>query len=181
MDDKNNLFTIKSKNQKIESDKDCMKSKLKIIEVKHSHWEYDHSDYGSDNSWQEYQTVGYFDNIDDAWNLVQERVEKFHTRMIDYTFTIVEINAKSETINGTTSEEEGLIKYNQEQIRLEKEELDSRTLGFRCEECKLLIKMCGGIENKKSSHGQEQHQDDLHSWGWVTWTRIMKKEVIDTE
>ena len=173
MKDKNNVFTIKSKSDKISQSSKNMKSQYKLIEVKYGHYESRYDEY-CDNSWLEYETVGFFDNIKDAWNVIQYRIEKYHTNIKDYSFNLIEVNPKAEKISDTIYEEDALNKYYKNIEDEKRRKFDEKTLGFRCDVCKQLIKMSFNIENAKTSHSQVNHIKD-GSWAWVNWTRIMKK------
>lgn len=176
MKDKKKVFTIKSKTEKILQRSKLMKSQTELIEVRYGHTEFSHDDsncYG-DQSWLEYETVGFFDNIKDAWHVVQHRIDKYHTNIHDYTFNLIEVNPKAEKISDTVYEESALNKYYQEIEKEKQRKIDERTLGFRCSECKKIIKMSFNIENDKTNHARTNHI--LHSsWSHVDWTRIMKK------
>lgn len=175
MNDKNKVFTIKSKTDKILQSSKTMKSQSKLIEVRFGHTEHSYTDgYGCDDTWTEYETVGFFDNIQHAWDLVQHRIDKYHTNIHDYSFNIIEVNPKAEKISDTVYEEKSLNEYYQDIEKEKQRKIDERTLGFRCSECKKIIKMSFNIQNDKTTHGQTKHISH-GSWSHVNWTRIMKK------
>ena len=179
MKDKNKVFTIKSKTEKILQRSKLMKSQTKLIEVRFGHTEYSH-DYDScygDQTWTEHETVGFFDNIKDAWHVVQCRIEKYHTKIHDYSFNLIEVNPKVQNISGTVHEEKSLNEYYRDIEKEKQRKIDDKTLGFRCSECKIIIKMSSNIQNDKTTHGQTKHIQH-GSWSHVDWTRIMKKGKI---
>lgn len=161
-------------------DKDFGKAmdSMKLIQVRFAHEEYsqDGYDYCGNSSWTEYEDIAMFDNIDDAWNLVQSRVEKYHTDLKNYSFSIIEINPDPENVNETIHESCSLDKYHREVERQKQIKIDQATLGFKCSECNKILKMHNAIEADKNYHAREKHIKDS-SWSHVNWIRIMKKDL----
>ena len=154
---------------------------IKIIEVRYGHEETHHSDcdnyYDNSFSWIEYETIGHFDNIEDAWELVEYRVSKYHTELKYYSFNIIEINPNPANCQDTTSEKYTLEQYDRD-VQWKKDcELNRYTKGFKCSECNVIVKTDNTSleESVKRSHARMNHEK-YGSWSHVKFTRIMKKE-----
>ena len=151
----------------------------KLIEVRYGHQETQHTDYDNcyDNSYSytEYDTIGFFDNIEDAWNLVQQRVAKYHTQIKDYSFNIVIINPSPDSCQKTNSEGYVLDQYERDLEWKKKTELFEKIEGFKCSECPTILKITNpSLEQRtKSSHAQTHVKDA--SWNHVEFKTIMKK------
>lgn len=175
MKDKKKVFTIKSKTEKILQRSKLMKSQTQLIEVRYGHTEYSYSGDGyGDQTWTEYETVGLFDNIKDAWHVVQCRIEKYHTNIHYYSFNLIEVNPKAQNISGTVHEENALNQHYQDIEKEKQRKIDEKTLGFKCSECKKIIRMSYNIQHDQTNHARNIHIKDS-SWSHVDWTRIMKK------
>ncbi len=170
MDSKNNIFIIKTNLQEIRTDSDTMKTRL--IEVRYKSYKSEYSEYSHDYEYEtSYDVIGLYNNINTAWNQILKRVEKYHTRFENYGFKLIEVN---QSINDISHGEQNTLNdYNQEQRRIERELLNSLTLGFKCSECKYVLK---GVNDYSQTTHAKTHQVG-NSWGHVVWTRIMKKEV----
>lgn len=170
MDDKNNLFTIKQQKEKIQSDNSIMKTHL--IEVRFTSYRSDYSEYTHELETETiYESVGLFDNINTAWNVIHKKIAKYHTNLEQYNFRLIEIN-KSHKSYG---EDEVLQKYEQKLREQKQQKIEIATLGFRCSECNELIKSTGNShsnQNKQSNHAQTHKKNG--TWAFVDFTRIFK-------
>lgn len=152
----------------------------KLIEVRYGHQETQHTDYDNcyDNSYSytEYDTIGFFDNIEGAWNLVQQRVAKYHTQIKDYSFNIVVINPSHDSCPKTNSEGYVLDNYVRDQEWQKKLEDAKKIEGYKCSECSKVLKIPNPslIDSHQSSHSRLNHIVG-GSWNHVTFETIMKK------
>jgi len=156
----------------------------KLIEVRYGHEETQHTDYDncydSPYTWIEYDTIGLFDNIEDAWNLVQQRVEKYHTQIRNYSFNIVIINPTQDSCPKTSSEEYVLEQYERDQEWQRQLEEAKKIEGYKCSECGIILKIPNPslVDSNQSSHSRLNHAKD-GNWQQVTYETIMKKEKSD--
>ena len=152
----------------------------KLIEVRYGHQESSHDEYDSysdyTHTWIEYDSIGLFDNIEDAWNLVQQRVAKYHTQIKDYSFSIVIINPSQDSCPKTNSEGYVLDQYEKDLEWNEKCELLKKIEGFKCSECTTILKITNpSLEQRTKSNHAQTHVKDA-SWNHVEFKTIMKKE-----
>lgn len=152
----------------------------KLIEVRYGHEETSHSDYDScyDNSysWIEYDSIAFFDNIEDAWELVQYRVAKYHTLLKYYSFNIIEINPNPSKCTDTNSEKYTLEQHERDHQWEKDCELNRNTKGFRCSECTTLVKTDNASLELSVQTNHAMKHKKYGSWSHVKFTRILKKE-----
>jgi len=155
--------------------------KDKLIEVRYGHEETQHTDYDncydSSYSWIEYETIGHFDNIEDAWELVQYRVAKYHTQLKNYSFNIIEINPNSAKCPDTSSESYTLEQWERDTQWERDCELNKNTKGFQCSECITIVKTDNAsLElSVQTNHASKYHKKS-GSWSHVKFTRILKEK-----
>lgn len=147
----------------------------KIIEVRFYWMETRYNDYDSYNV-EQFETVGFFDNIDDAWNTVLYRIEKYHTNYNDYRFNVIILNQKHESIESTYHEESRLNEYNRD-IEWKKQcILNIKTDYFKCNQCDVKIRTDNASleETVKTNHAMKHEKNG--NWYHVKFTRILKSE-----
>jgi|GEM_PF-4572420 hypothetical protein len=174
MDSKNNLCIIKTKLDEVNHDSSIMKSRL--IEVRFMNEKGDYSEYSQQyETITEYETVGLFNNIDDAWKSIQNRIELYHTKVEQYNFRLIEVNKSTDMTYG-----EGDMKQKYDNIIAEEKRKaeDELIKGYRCSECKYLYIISGlprhTQQNQMSSHGRSHAKHG--SWQHVDWLKVMKRE-----
>lgn len=151
-----------------------------LIEVKFAHTENSDDGYGN---WHEYESLAYFDDVNMAWDFIQERVILYHTKYEDYSINPLVLNP-SFRINPSYHEEFALKNFQQtEQAKKEHEKkvaLEAITVGWKCSLCSMTFNNDKDIRNRKYRH-DKFHENALTdkrntTHGKPEWLRLVKKK-----
>ena len=140
------------KQTKIESE--MILDEKKIILVK-KQWldRYDHySDSCYDTSYMNSEILGYFSNIDSAWEFINQRVKAKYGVFDDYVIGVIDLDLKSDNIEPTYEEEKSLENFKRIEEGERRKLLEEKTKAWKCSLCDQEFPNDDLINSRKKQH-----------------------------